>query len=157
MKRFRASSFARSGKALEIAISSFGLKMPVTTGSRRGRESKIHLALAQFVDQLINADDGWPSESILYRMITTGHAARLPAQHKILAKDMPRDARWVSAGFKSLSDDEKIVVLLKHMPKPPDEKKWTTKEMARYSSAKSASAFRSLYRRILIKIKLLLH
>ena len=128
-------------------------------GKRIGRGPRhidsIHLALSALITEIIRSGEaGWPTESILYRVMTEGHVARADKPgHKILSKDLSRDARWVKPAFESLPLTDKIVVITKHRPKPDGYDQWRDKEMADYIGEPSKGAFVSKYHRILKKLK----
>jgi len=118
------------------------------------RPSEAHLALAKLIDELIRLGEaGWPPESILYRISTEGHVARAGRPgHKILARDIHKDARKVQAAFNALDLADKIIVITKHRPIPEGYEKWGEKEMAHYLNEPSKSIFASKYRKIVRKV-----
>jgi hypothetical protein len=105
---------------------------------------------------LSSDDDGWPSTSIFYRMAQGGNS-RVPPGHKILCREMTPDLRRAQVAFNTLDVDEKIIVVVKHMPPPKKEsglpmfKVWGDLEKARYLE-ESVREFKTRYKRICRKV-----
>ena len=83
--------------------------------------------------------EGLPPINILHRVMTEGNVTRSgKAGSTILCPDMHPDIRRTQRAFNSLSLDNKIIVVTKHMPVPlredgtPQYKKWTDREKAQY-------------------------
>jgi hypothetical protein len=117
-------------------------------------QKAIHLCLGKLVQEMIDLEDGsWSPVSILHRVMTEGAVNRSNKPgDRILCKESSREARFVAPAFAALPMTDKFIVIVKHMPPPKPDKKWTDREKAQWLGEK-LHTFRTRYTRILKKVQ----
>ena len=116
--------------------------------------NSMHLQLCRLIEWHKRADTGgWPSISIMYRMVHEGHVGSSGRPgHRILCPEMASDLRRCQAAFNAVDMEYKVTICAKLRDKPekedgkPEYKEWGDREKAHYVN-ENVHVFRNKYKK----------